>query len=118
IGKSKINPFVDGPRFLLIIAKIATLFAPMRVFLPVAGLLFALGLGWYGFTYITESRFTNMSALLFNSSFIVFMLGLIAEQIAHLRLEKVDSLISEEEIPSFNSLAEECNLSGAIDVPS
>ncbi len=97
IGRSKIRLLTDGPGFLMIIAKIATLFAPFRVFLPVAIMTFLSGFGWYGFTYLTQGRFTNMSALLLNTSVIIFMLGLIAEQIASLRLEKGDKVFETED---------------------
>lgn len=93
-GHSKIRILTDGPGFLLIIMKIATLFAPLRVFMPVAVMTFLAGLFWYGFTYFTQGRFTNMSALMLNTSVIIFMLGLVAEQIASLRLEKGDKLFN------------------------
>ncbi len=105
IGKSKIKPLVDGPRFLLIIMKIATLFAPMRVFLPVSIMSFFMGVSWYLFTYFAFGRFTNMSALLCNTSVIIFMLGLIAEQVASLRLEKNEGLSSQEAADSYAVLA-------------
>ena len=84
IGKSHIRPLRDGVRFLLIIFKIATLYSPLKLFAPVAGGFFALGLGYYIFTYITQHRFTNMSALLLSASVIIFLIGLISEQITSL----------------------------------
>jgi glycosyltransferase involved in cell wall biosynthesis len=89
-GKSKIKLFQDGIRFFLIITKIATLFSPFRVFLPVSLLFFMTGLLYYLFTYITVSRFTNMSALLFSSSIIIFMMGLVSEQVAQMRYDRVE----------------------------
>lgn len=89
-GKSKINLLGDGTRFLLVITKIATLFSPLRVFLPVSVSFFAVALGYYLFTFITEGRFTNMSALLFSSSIIVFMIGLVAEQISQMRYDRIE----------------------------
>jgi glycosyltransferase involved in cell wall biosynthesis len=83
-GKSKIHPFKDGMRFLIIIIKIGALFSPMRLFLPVSFLLFFLGLGYYSFTFITEHRFTNMSALLFTTSILVFLIGILSEQVSAL----------------------------------
>jgi glycosyltransferase involved in cell wall biosynthesis len=88
-GKSKIKLLKDGVRFLLIITKIATLFSPLRVFLPVSALFFLLGSGYYALTFITTHRFTNMSALLLSTAVIIFMMGLISEQIAQLRHENV-----------------------------
>ena len=87
LGKSKIKLFSDGTKFLLVIMKICMLFSPMRIFLPVSGYLFLMGVGYYAFTYITEQRFTNMSMLLFTTAVIVFMMGLVAEQIAQMRSE-------------------------------
>jgi glycosyltransferase involved in cell wall biosynthesis len=90
-GQSKISLVTDGVRFFLIIAKIATLFSPFRVFLPVSTLFFLAGMSNYAYTYLTEHRFTNMSALMFTAAVIVFMLGLISEQIALLRMERQQS---------------------------
>ena len=74
----------DGVRFLLIIFKIATLYSPLKLFAPTAGTFFLVGLGYYGYTYMTQGRFTNMSVLLFSASVIVFLIGLISEQITSL----------------------------------
>jgi glycosyltransferase involved in cell wall biosynthesis len=90
-GQSKISLVTDGVRFFLIIAKIATLFSPFRIFLPVSIMFFLAGLSNYAYTYFTEHRFTNMSALMFTAAVIVFMLGLISEQIALLRMERQQS---------------------------
>ena len=89
-GKSKIKLIQDGSRFFLIITKVATLFSPMRVFLPTSGFLFFLALGYYLYTFTTQGRFTNMSALLFNSALIVFMIGLVAEQVSQMRYDRVE----------------------------
>ena len=97
VGRSKINLFSDGFEFLIIILKIAMSFSPLRVFIPISSFLFFCGLGRYAYTYFTYGRFTNMSHLLINSSVIVFMLGLVAEQIASLRLEKGDRLFQPED---------------------
>lgn len=83
-GKSHIRPIRDGVRFTVIIFKIATLYAPLKLFLPASGLFFATALGYYFFTYITQSRFTNMSLLLFSAAVIIFLIGLISEQITAL----------------------------------
>ena len=84
IGKSHIRLLRDGTRFLLIIFKIGTLFSPLKIFAPVALLMFFLASGWYGWTFITMHKFTNMSALLYTGSVITFMMGLISEQITAL----------------------------------
>ena len=82
--KSHIRPVRDGLRFLLIIFKVGTLYSPLKIFAPISGLYFIVGLGYYVFTYITQERFTNMSALLFTVSILVFLIGLISEQITAL----------------------------------
>ncbi len=87
-GKSHIRLFSDGTRFLLVIAKICMLFSPLKIFLPVSLYLFLMGLGYYGYTFLTAHRFTNMSMLLFTTAVMVFMMGLIAEQIAQMRFER------------------------------
>lgn len=84
VGKSHIRPIRDGVRFLIIIFKIATLYSPLKIFLPASGLFFATGLGYYVYTYATTARFTNMSMLLFSAAVIIFLIGLISEQITSL----------------------------------
>jgi glycosyltransferase involved in cell wall biosynthesis len=96
-GQSKISLLADGVRFLLIISKIATLFAPFRVFLPVSAFFFCTGLGYYLYTYVTQHRFTNMAVLLLTTAVIVFMLGLVSEQIALLRMERHQSIPNRDE---------------------
>ena len=88
IGKSHIRPIRDGVRFMVIIFKIATLYSPLKIFLPISSLFFASGLGWYLYTYASMGRFTNMSMLLFSASVIVFLIGLISEQITALTYSK------------------------------
>jgi len=81
---SHIRPVKDGIRFLLIIFKIATLYSPMKLFGPVALGFFMVGLGYYAYTFATMHRFTNMSTLLFSASVIIFLIGLVSEQITNL----------------------------------
>lgn len=89
-GKSHIKPIRDGIRFLIIIFKVATLYAPLKVFLPIASLSFGLGLARYLYTYLTFGTFTNMSALLFVTSVQIFLIGLVSEQITSLLYKDVD----------------------------
>ena len=84
IGKSHIKPIKDGMRFFIIIFKIATLFSPLKMFIPIAALLFMMATFWYGFTLYEYHRFTNMSALLYTGSVMIFLMGLISEQITAL----------------------------------
>lgn len=84
IGKSHIRLLRDGSRFLLIIFKIGTLYSPLKIFAPVAVVMFMLASGWYGYTLYNFGRFTNMSALLYSGAVMVFLMGLISEQITAL----------------------------------
>src|SRR5690554_5961083 len=84
IGKSHINLLRDGTRFLLIIFKVGTLFSPLKLFAPIAATLFSIATLWYGYTYFDAGRFTNMSALLYTGSVMIFLMGLISEQITAL----------------------------------
>jgi glycosyltransferase involved in cell wall biosynthesis len=87
-GKSQIRLIQDGVRFFMIIVRICTLYSPMRVFLPVSFSMFLLGLLRYIYSFLTEGRFTNMSALLFVTSVIIFMMSLISEQLCQMRFER------------------------------
>lgn len=89
IGKSHIRPLRDGLRFLLIIFRIATLYSPLKLFAPVGVAFFLLGFGYYTFTFATMGRFTNMSALMLSAAVIVFLIGLISEQITSLTYQAV-----------------------------
>lgn len=83
-GRSHIRPLRDGVRFLLIIIKIGTLYSPQRLFLPVSAGFFLTGLAYYAYTFLTAHRFTNMSALLFISAILTFLIGIVSEQISAL----------------------------------
>ena len=87
-SQSHIRPLKDGVRFLLIIFKIATLYSPVKLFAPTALMFFLTGISYYAYTFITEGRFTNMSVLLFSASVIVFLIGLVSEQITALMYRK------------------------------
>ena len=87
-SNSHIRPIKDGVRFLLIIFRIATLYSPLKLFAPAATAFFMLGLGYYGYTFTTQGRFTNMSALLFSAAVIVFLIGLVSEQITALTYKR------------------------------
>lgn len=88
MGKSKVKLFRDGLRFFMIITKICALYSPLRIFLPVSFFMFVLGLSYYLYTLFFWGRFTNMSALLFTTSILIFMMGLVSEQICQMRFER------------------------------
>lgn len=90
-GKSHIRIVQDGLRFLMIIVKVGTLFSPMRLFLPISALLFLTALGYYAYTFFNFHRFTNMSALLFMSSLLCFLIGILAELVSSLHYKEAES---------------------------
>jgi glycosyltransferase involved in cell wall biosynthesis len=84
VGKSHIRPLRDGMRFLLIIFKIATLYSPLKLFVPASAVFFLLGCANYAWTFLHDGRLTNMSTLLWSAAVIIFLIGLISEQITAL----------------------------------
>ena len=88
LGKSKINLLTDGSRFLVILLRVATLFSPMKVFLPVSLFCFFGGVIYYLYTFFMYHRFTNLALFLFLVGVIIFLLGLIAEVVSQLRLDR------------------------------
>ena len=96
VGKSKLRLLDDGLRFFLILTRIATLYSPLRVFLPVSAFFFFSGVGYYFYTYVTEHRFTNFGLFLLTTAVVIFMMGLVSEQIALMRLERYDSASAPE----------------------
>jgi glycosyltransferase involved in cell wall biosynthesis len=91
VGKSHIRILRDGLRFLLIIFKIGSLYSPLKLFAPVALLMFLLASSWYGYTLSSIGRFTNMSALLYTGAVMTFLMGLISEQITALMYKDTDN---------------------------
>ncbi len=89
-GKSKIKLLEDGTRFFLIITKVATLFSPLRIFLPISLFFFFSGICYYGYTYLLSGRLTNGTLLLFSFSIMTFLIGLVSEQIAQMRYDRVE----------------------------
>ncbi len=89
-GKSHINLVKDGIRFFLIIFKVGTLYSPLKLFLPISMIHFLLGMLHYTYTFITDGRFTNMSAVLISTSVVIFLIGLVSEQITTLIFQTRD----------------------------
>lgn len=97
IGKSHIRPLRDGVRFLLIIIKIGTLYSPQKLFLPISGGFLLTGLSYYIYTFLGTGRFTNMSALLFISAILTFLIGIVSEQISALHYKGMDDSVEGRE---------------------
>ncbi len=93
LGKSHVNVLRDGVRFFLIIFKIGTLYSPLKVYFPVSVLMAGLGVLNYMITVLVNEslRFTNMSTLLILTGMIVFLIGLLSEQMTNLQYKDSDS---------------------------
>ncbi|MBU2710246.1 glycosyltransferase family 2 protein [Zooshikella harenae] len=85
---SHINLWKDGVRFFIIIFKIGVLYSPMKIFFPLSMAHILIGVLYYLYTFINDGRFTNMSALLLSNAVMIFLIGLVAEQITMLIYRK------------------------------
>jgi glycosyltransferase involved in cell wall biosynthesis len=89
VGHSKINLWLDGVRFLTILFRIAVFFSPLKVFAPISALFFLTGLGWYIYrVFFAGQGFPPVSSLLITNSVIIFLIGLVSEQITYLRYSR------------------------------
>ena len=84
LGKSHINILKDGIRFFVIIFKIGTLYSPLKIFMPFSFFFFLVGFLYYLYTFLSAHTFTNMGVVLFTTSIIIFLIGLVSEQITTL----------------------------------
>lgn len=90
VGKSHVNVLKDGIRFFLVIFKIGTLYSPLKIFAPISAIFMLAGLLRYVQTYIADGQFTNMSALFMSVSILIFLVGLVSEQITTLIYNMAD----------------------------
>jgi hypothetical protein len=86
-GHSKIRLSSDGVKFLIIILRVITIYSPMRIFLPIAGVSFALGAAYAVWTIATQMHIANSSVLLIMFGVVVFLVGLVSEQISAQRFD-------------------------------
>ena len=86
-GASKIRFSREGVKFALIVLRVVTIYSPFRVFLPIAATTFLLGAGYAAWTIVTQRHIANSSVLLITLAVIVFLIGLVSEQISALRFE-------------------------------
>jgi glycosyltransferase involved in cell wall biosynthesis len=86
-GASNIHFAADGVRFFLILLKVITIYSPLRIFVPISAASFLIGTAYAAWTILTQSHVTNSSVLLIVLSVVIFLVGLISEQISSLRFE-------------------------------
>jgi len=87
VGTSKIRLARDGAKFFMIILKIVTIFSPLRIFVPLAGASVGLGIVYGLWNVVAHSRIPNGAVLLILFGVIVFLVGLVSEQVSALRFE-------------------------------
>ena len=99
VGKSHISMLRDGVRFFLIIFKVGTLYSPLKVYFPAAVVVSGLGFVNYVVTSIKSGwQFTNMSTLLMLSGMIMFLIGLLSEQLTNLQFKDTTDAGDEEAV--------------------
>jgi glycosyltransferase involved in cell wall biosynthesis len=87
VGQSKIRLVSDGANFFLILLKVITIFSPLRIFVPISAAAFSLGAAYAVWTAVTQQHITNSSVLLIVLAVVIFLVGLVSEQISTLRSE-------------------------------
>jgi glycosyltransferase involved in cell wall biosynthesis len=98
VGKSNIRLLSDGFRFLLIIIRIATFYSPLKIFIPISALMFLTGFGYGLFkVLVLDLPYGSTSAMLMTISVVVFMVGLVSEQVALLRFERSERFERRDE---------------------
>lgn len=86
-GHSKIRLASDGAKFFLILFKVITIFSPLKIFAPISASAFLLGVVYGVWTVLQHSRIPNGAVLLLMFAVVVFLVGLVSEQIATLRFQ-------------------------------
>jgi len=89
VGKSKIRLLPDGAKFVVIALRMIVLFSPMRIFLPASLLMFSAGASYGAYTIYQATDITDATVLLITMSVVTFLVGLVSEQIALMRLERL-----------------------------
>jgi glycosyltransferase involved in cell wall biosynthesis len=87
VGTSKIRLSRDGPTFLLIMLRVMTIFSPLRIFLPISFISFLTGTAYAVYTIVDQGKIPNGAVLLIMFAVIVFLVGLVSDQVAALRFD-------------------------------
>jgi len=97
-SKSKIKILKDGTRFFLIIFKITTLFSPLKIFLPSSIFTFLAGIGYGIFKiFMLDGRYGPTSQMLIVFAALIFLIGLVSEQITQLRFDRAIPFAGEKQ---------------------
>lgn len=98
VGKSTVNPIRDGMNTLMLIIRIIALFDPLKVFLPMSIALFLIGVAYwiasgvyrYASNIVPAFHIPTGAMLMMLSAVIVFMFGILADQVSAVRREKYE----------------------------
>jgi glycosyltransferase involved in cell wall biosynthesis len=101
VGNSHIRFARDGARFFLILLKIITIFSPLRIFVPLSLLSLAVGCAYGLWTVTASGRIANGAVVLILFAALVFLVGLVSEQISSLRFEGPASARRDNSAPSY-----------------
>ena len=86
----------DGLRFFIIILRIATIYSPLKIFIPISVFMFLTGFGYGLFKVLfLKTRYGPTSAMLMTISVVIFLVGLVSEQIAQLRFDRSEYFTQE-----------------------
>ena len=88
IGKSTVNQLKHGPQTIMLILRLAVLFEPLKVFLSVAGFLFLLTIASFAIDLVNKSGIADTTVILSIATIIIFMFGLLCDQVSAIRREK------------------------------
>ena len=84
---SKIRPFRDGLRFILIIIRISTIINPLRVFVPAAAVTLLAGMAWTARALMLSGEVSAAGAFLIGAGLNILFFGIVLDQLAAMRLK-------------------------------
>lgn len=89
---STVHPIRDGFNTIMLIIRIVSLFDPLRVFVPTSIFLFLAGLTYWGLDIYFKQRVNipTGAVLVILASVIIFMFGVLADQVSAIRREKYE----------------------------
>lgn len=79
----------DGGKTILLICRIIMLFNPLKIFVPGAAFMTAVGVIWAAVGVLFYQRVPNSAVALLTLGFLLFFVGLLADQISILNLKDI-----------------------------
>jgi glycosyltransferase involved in cell wall biosynthesis len=89
VGRSTVSQWKHGPQTLLLLVRLTVLFEPLKVFLAASGALSVLTIASFVLDLITSGRMNvgDSTVLLGVAALLVFLFGLLCDQVSALRRE-------------------------------